>query len=163
MNPPKRYHPILVTLHWLTVIFMLGASFLSEEGGDSPINLHMVFGAILLIIMVARLITRFVTARPAPLDTGNPSFNKIGELTHIGLYAVTFAILGMGGIIALNRNLFGYLMDNTAQVSQAVFWSDIHYFFYLLGMALVTLHVSAALYHEFTLNDNILSRMWYGK
>lgn len=163
MNTPKRYHPILVTLHWLTVIFMLGAGFLSEEGGNSPINFHMILGALLLVVMVARLITRFSTARPAPLDAGNAFFNKIGELTHLGLYAVAFAILGMGGAIAIKRNLFGYLMDSTAQISRAGFLGDVHHLFYLLAMALIFLHVGAALYHQFMLKDNILSRMWYGK
>ena len=163
MNTPKRYHPILVTLHWLTVIFMLGAGFLAEDGGNSPINIHMILGSILLVVMVARLIIRFSTARPAPLDAGNAFFNKIGELTHFGLYAVAFAILGMGGAIAIKRNLFGYLMDSTAQISRAGFLGGIHHLFYLLAMLLIFLHVGAALYHQFMLKDNILSRMWYGK
>lgn len=163
MNTPKRYNPILVTLHWLTVVFMLGAGFLSEGGGDSPINIHMIFGAILLVIMVARLITRFSTARPAGLDAGNPFFNKIGELTHIGLYLIAFFILGMGGLIAYNRNLFGYLLDSSAQLSRAGFIGDIHHLGFILALGLVFLHVGAALYHQFILKDKILSRMWYGK
>lgn len=163
MNTTKRYHPILVTLHWLTVIFMLGAGFLSEEGGNSPINLHMILGALLLTTLIARLIARFSTARPAPLDAGNPFFNKISELTHLGLYVTAFSILGLGGAIAVKRNLFGYLMDNTAQISRAGFIGDVHHLFYLMAMALVLLHIGAAFYHQFMLKDNILSRMWYGR
>jgi cytochrome b561 len=30
-------------------------------------------------------------------------------------------------------------------------------------MALILLHVDAALYHQFILKDNLLQRMWYGK
>ncbi|GAB4498133.1 MAG: cytochrome b [Anaerolineales bacterium] len=163
MNTPKRYHPILVTLHWLTVIFILGAGLLSEEGGDSPINLHMIFGAILLVVMTARLITRFSTKRPAPLDAGNPFFNKIGQLTHPGLYAAAFGILGLGGAIAVKRNLFGYLVDSSAQISRAGFIGDLHHLLYLMTMALIFLHIGAAFYHQFILKDNIFSRMWYGK
>ena len=163
MNTPKRYHPILVTLHWLTIIFMFGAGFLSEEGGDSPINFHMIFGTLLLVVMIARLITRFAIKRPAPLDAGNPFFNKIGELTHLGLYIAAFGILGLGGAIAIQRNLFGYLMDSTAQISRAGFIGDVHHLFYLMAMALVLLHVGAAFYHQFILKDNLLARMWYGK
>lgn len=163
MNTPKRYHPILVTLHWLTVIFMLGAGFLSEGGGDSPINLHMILGAILLVIMVARLIARFSTARPAALDAGNPFFNMVSGLTHMGLYVAAFSILGIGGAIAVRRNLVGYLMDANAQISRAGFLGEIHHLFYFLAMALILLHVGAAFYHQFMLKDNIFSRMWYGK
>ena len=163
MNTPKRYNPILVTLHWLTVVLLLGAGFLSEGGGDSPINIHMILGATLLVVMIARLIARFSTARPATLDAGNALFNKIGELTHLGLYLAAFAILGMGGVIAVKRNLFGYLMDSSAQISRAGILGGVHHLFYLLAMALIFLHVGAAFYHQFLLKDNILSRMWYGK
>ena len=30
-------------------------------------------------------------------------------------------------------------------------------------LVLVAVHVGAALYHQFALRDNLLSRMWYGK
>ncbi len=163
MNTTKRYHPILVTLHWLTVIFLFGAGFLSEAGGNSPIGIHMILGSLLLLTMVVRLIVRFTTARPAPADTGNWLFNKVGELTHLGLYLGSFSILGLGGLIAYNRNLFGYLMDSSTQISRAGFIGEIHQAFYLLTMALIFLHVGAALYHQFILKDNLLSRMWYGK
>jgi cytochrome b561 len=54
-------------------------------------------------------------------------------------------------------------MDSSAQIGRAGFVGDIHHLFYVLVMALVLLHVGAALYHQFILKDNILSRMWYGK
>ena len=164
MNTPKRYNPFLVTLHWLTVIVMLGAGFLSEdEGGSSPITIHMKLGAILLILMIARLIVRFTTQRPGWADAGNSFFNKVGELTHLGLYGIAFFILGLGGLIAFKRNLIGYALDATAQVSRAGSISIIHHLGWLLAMLLIALHVGAALYHQIILKDNLLARMWYGK
>jgi len=163
MNTPKRYHPIQVTLHWLTVVLLLGAGFLSEAGGNSPINIHMILGALLLAVMVIRLIIRFSTSRPAPVDAGNAFFNKVGELTHLGLYLGAFFILGMGGLIAYNRNLFTYLLNNSANIQRAGFLGEIHQLGWILIMALVFLHVAAALYHQFMLKDNIFARMWYGK
>ncbi|MCB0118745.1 MAG: cytochrome b/b6 domain-containing protein [Anaerolineales bacterium] len=163
MNTPKRYNPALVTLHWLTVILLFGAGMLSEGGGRSPINIHMILGSLLLIVMIARLIVRFTSPRPAPLSAGNAFFNKIGELTHLGLYLLAFFILGMGGLIAYNRNLFGYLLDNTASVTRAGALGIVHHLGWFLIIMLVFLHVGAALYHQFILKDNILSRMWYGK
>ncbi|MBK9781355.1 MAG: hypothetical protein IPP55_15085 [Anaerolineales bacterium] len=50
-------------------------------------------------------------------------------------------------------------MDSTAQISRAGFLGSIHHLFYLMAMALIFLHVGAALYHQFMLKDNILSRM----
>lgn len=160
---PKRYHPLLVTLHWLTVIFMLGAGFLSEDEGRSPVNIHMFLGAFLLIVMVARLIVRFTTKRPARLEAGNPFFTWVGEMTHLGLYLTAFFILALGGLMAVNRNLFGYLLDSTVQVTRPGPISIVHHLGWLLAMALIALHVGAALYHQVFLKDNIFSRMWYGK
>ena len=163
MNIPKRYSPILVTLHWLTVILMLGAGFLSEDEGDSPISIHMILGALLLIILLVRLAVRFSTSRPAPVDAGNPFFNKIGELTHLGLYLIAFFILGLGGVIAYSRNLFAYLLNPAANILEGGFITKIHHLGWLLALALIALHVGAALYHQVILKDRIFSRMWYGK
>ncbi|GAB4542664.1 MAG: cytochrome b [Anaerolineales bacterium] len=162
MKIPKRYHPVLVTLHWLTVILMFGAGFLAEDSGYSPVNIHMLFGALLFIVLTARLIVRFSFARPAPVDAGNAFFNKIGELTHLGLYAGGFFILAMGGLVAYNRNLIGYLLGN-GPVSRPGFEAALHHLGWLMAFALILLHVGAALYHQFILNDNLMSRMWYGK
>lgn len=163
MNTPTRYHPLLVTLHWLTVIFMFGAGLLSEDEGRSPVNVHMVLGAFLLVIMLARLATRFASKLPAPLDAGNPLFNLFARLTHLGLYLIVFFILALGGLVAYNRNLFAYLMNNSVSLTRPGPVQFIHHAGWLLAIALVTVHVGAALYHQFVLRDRIFSRIWYGK
>ena len=164
MNTQKRYHPFLVTLHWLTVLLLFGAGMLSESGRRSPINIHMVIGSALLLVMVLRVIVRFTTKRPAWAETGNPLLNKLGELTHLGLYLGVFFILGMGALIAYNRNLFAYLMDPSVAVARrAGLVGGIHQLGWILTVGLVLLHIGAALYHQFILQDNLFARMWYGK
>lgn len=165
MNTPKRYNPIQVTLHWLTVVLMLGAGLLAdgEGGGRSPINIHMILGALLLVVMIIRLIVRFTIKRPAWADTGNKFFNLLGELVHYALYLVVFLILGMGALIANNRNLIGYLMG-TGTVTRGVgLVRIVHQLGWFMAVLLVLGHVGAALYHQFIMKDNLLSRMWYGK
>lgn len=163
MNTQKRYHPFLVTLHWLTVLLLFGAGLLSESGRRSPINIHMVIGALLLLVMVLRVIVRFSTKRPAWAETGNPLLNKLGGLVHLGLYLSVFFILGMGALIAYNRNLFTYLVDASAMVGRAGFIGKIHHLGWILAVGLILFHVGAALYHQFILEDNLFARMWYGK
>ncbi len=164
MNTPKRYNPVLVTLHWLTVLLLLGAGFLADdEGGSSPINIHMIFGALLLLVMVTRLIVRFTTKRPEWANTGNSFLNKLGELVHYALYLVVFFILGMGALIAYNRNLFAYLMGTGTAHGRVGFIGAIHHLGWFMAVLLVMGHVGAALYHQFILKDNLLGRMWYGK
>ena len=162
MNTPKRYNPVMVTLHWLTVILLLGAGFLAEDEGRSPINIHMILGASLLIVMVLRLVIRFTTKRPAWAETGNKLFNWLGELVHLALYLLVFFILGMGGLIAYDRNIFGYLMGSGSVHGRAGFFGLVHHLGWVLVLGLILLHVLAALYHQFVLRDNLFSRMWYG-
>jgi cytochrome b561 len=163
MNTIKRYNPIQVTLHWLTVVLLLGAGLLSDGEGNSPINIHMVLGSLLLAVMVIRLVVRFTTKRPEWADTGNKFFNMLGELVHYGLYLVVFLILGMGALIANNRNLFGYLMGTGTATRAANSLVLIHHLGWFLAVLLVLGHVGAALYHQVILKDNLLSRMWFGK
>ena len=77
MDTPKRYHPLSVILHWLTVILILGAGFLSESG-SSLINIHMILGSLLLVTLIVRLIVRFTVKRPAWANTGSQFLNKLG-------------------------------------------------------------------------------------
>jgi cytochrome b561 len=162
MEMPKRYHPVLVGLHWLTVVLMLGAGFLAEDGGRSPINIHMILGTLLLVVLIARLLVRFTTRRPIWADTGNALLNRLGELVHFGLYAAAFFTLGLGGLIALRRNLFAVALGTGTASGRAGIFGSIHHLGWFLLLALIAAHVGAALYHQFILKDNLLGRMWFG-
>lgn len=163
MNTSKRYHPLLVTLHWLTVLLMFGAASLAEDHGRAPINTHMVLGALLLLVLLVRVVVRFTTKQPEWADTGNKFLNQTGKLVHLGLYLASFFILGLGALIAYNRNLIGYVMGTTTSVGRAGFIGNIHHLGWVLAMLLILAHIGAAFYHQFIIKDNLLARMWYGK
>jgi cytochrome b561 len=163
METPKRYHPLMVTMHWLTVILLLGAGILSGQGpSSSPISIHMVFGGLLLVVMLVRLVTRFTVKRPAPADAGNPILNKVGELVHIGLYAAAFYILILGGLIASQRNLIGYVFGNGSVERVSRELRSFHELGWFVTALLVLLHIGGALYHQVIRKDNLISRMWFG-
>jgi len=163
MNTPIRYNPAVVVLHWLTVLLILGAGLLAEGESSSPINIHMILGAGLLLVMIVRLILRLTVRRPAWANTGNPFLDKLGELVHVGLYFFAFLILGFGGLIAAQRNLFAYVMGTGVASSGEVgfFYRALHQLGWLGVLALLSLHVGGALYHQFIIKDNLLKRMWF--
>ena len=167
MNTIKRYHPIMVILHWLTVILMLGSGFLAGgEGGGrrSPIDIHMILGALLVVILVIRLIARFTFKRPDWANTGNKFLNKLGELVHFGLYFFAFFILIFGGLIASKRDLLGYAFGTGSIVRGRLgLIGGMHQLGWLAIVGLLLLHIGGAFYHQFILKDNLLSRMWFGK
>jgi cytochrome b561 len=163
MNTPKRYHPVMVVLHWLTVILILGAGLLADSG-SSPIDIHMILGSLLLVTMITRLIMRLTVKRPAWANTGNNFFNKLGELVHIGLYFFAFYILTLGAVIASQRNLIGYALGSGSVTHyKFALLGPLHQFGFLAIMGLLLLHVGGAVYHQFIIKDNLLNRMWFGK
>ena len=131
-SAPKRYHPALVALHWLTLILILGVYLLrggeGREGGSSLIpnlpnlNLHIILGGILFFVLVARLIVRWRTKHPAWADTGSAFLNKVGELTHWALYLFMFGMLVTGLVLGLQGNriarTFGIGGSSLPQFSQ---------------------------------------------
>lgn len=217
---PKRYHPLLVTLHWLIALLIFAAFFLAKGGENergrfrpegqpgnfpqqgfqngqeqgngngqgfpqggfpqggfpqrsqgilSTIGLHMLFGLTVLALVVIRVIVRYATKRPEWATAGNKYFNWIGELTHLGLYLLTFAMAITGIFLADQRGIlartFGFGSTPTPGSFRRGGFSigGLHEAVWILLLLLVILHVGAALYHQFILKDNLLSRMWWGK
>ena len=113
---PKRYHPAMVVLHWLTFILIFATFFLrgGEGGGEggrgslipsfSDLGLHMILGITVLLVMLIRLVVRWRTKRPDWASTGNSFLDKIGELTHWALYLFTIGMVITGIILSLQGN-----------------------------------------------------------
>ena len=124
-NPkPKRYHPVLVVLHWIIAILIFGTAVLAmggegegRGGGGSTIagfpilGLHMILGLTVLVLLIVRLLIRWRTQRPDWATTGSTFLDKIGELTHWALYFFTFAITITGLILALQSNRFTRVLN----------------------------------------------------
>ena len=115
VSRPKRYHPALVVLHWLTFILIFAAFFIrSGDGGEgrggslipnfSDLGLHMILGLTVLLVLLIRLVVRWRTKRPDWASTGSSFSDKIGELTHWALYLFTFGMVITGIILAMQGN-----------------------------------------------------------
>lgn len=102
MKTPKRYHPALVVLHWLSALLIILALFIGLGVlGNLPntpekaplLATHMTMGLTILTLTVIRLVVRFISKKPAAATVGNPLLDKIGVATHWLLY---LGALGMG-------------------------------------------------------------------
>jgi cytochrome b561 len=115
----KRYHPALVTLHWVIVVLVLVNLYLglfifrpalSARGGTSfripqiLLAVHMAVGTTILVLLIVRFIIRLSSRKPAPADAGNRALNSLARLVHYALYAVLFALTVVGLIFALQTN-----------------------------------------------------------
>jgi cytochrome b561 len=172
---PKRYHPLLVGLHWLSallIIFNLLAGTLAlkampnDAAKRMPLASHMTFGIAILVLTVVRVVVRVSTPKPAPATTGNAILDKIGVATHYLLYlgALGMGISGVG--LATQSGLFSSVYGNTGSIPPDFYAFPVrfgHGFTSILLILLVLLHIGAALYHQFIRRDGLFSRMSFGK
>lgn len=99
---PKRYHPALAAVHWLTALLVLmmlavGKFVMPGISPDDPqkpmmLQSHAYIGGALTLLVIVRLVLRFTTKRPVPADAGNAIFNFLAKAVHFLLY---FFLLGM--------------------------------------------------------------------
>jgi cytochrome b561 len=178
MEIVKKYHPLLVGLHWFLAILIIlllanGNLMKTMTHVDDPqkimlLKAHLIAGFMVLFLMISRLIVRLKSDKPEPMDTGSTFKNKLGKYSHIFLYVVVFGALGSGIATSILGGVpdvafFGSgdiaSLDNLDDVPTKIFhtvWTWI-----LLGM--IILHFSAAMYHQLIRKDGLMSRMWFGK
>lgn len=130
------------------------------------ISLHFTFGIIILAVAIVRLGWRLTHREPPPEDGLPPWQNLTAQIVHYLLYALLFAIPVLGWINASWRGMpivmFGLELPQLV-ATRAPGWGwtgDVHGLMsnYLM-LALVGLHVVAALYHHYVLHDGVLKRM----
>ena len=165
-------------LHWTIVALLIMQFVLAwtmpeirrDTKPDTLINLHLSFGALILIVAVIRLVWRASHAEPPPEGGVPPWQLQSARIVHWLLYALLFVVPILGWINASWRgfpvNMFGLfeLPKLVATRAPGLRWTgDVHGLLanYLMLM-LVGLHVAAGLYHYFVRRDRVLKRMWPG-
>lgn len=176
MNP-DRYHPMLVTLHWLLaliILFALGMGMFSlkEIANSSPDKVfalrgHMIAGILILAFTLVRLVVRITTSRPAPATTGNAFLDRIATITHYALYALVILMGASGIAMSVQAGLPAIVFGGSRAAlpeTFAIYTPRLaHGLIAKLLLALAALHILAALYHHFVLKDGLLSRMGFGR
>lgn len=171
----RRYHPALVVLHWrvallVVVGLVMGTLGLSTLPNSSPdkigaLRVHMIAGGAILILMLLRLVVRRVTVHPPPVPTGFALADRLAPLAHGGLYLAVLAMAGSGIAMSIGAGLpaivFGGQGSLPADFSHLAARS-VHGIVAKVLMALVALHVAAAVYHQWVRRDGLLTRMGFG-
>ena len=171
---PKRYHPIHVVLHWtiaLTAILaILVGMFVLNPTPDTPektgiLGFHAIWGGLLGLLLVARLITRYTLPRPAPATSGNAFLDFAAKAVHFLLYLGIIGMVVSGLGTAEMANLAGVFRGAAPFPADFMAYPPRigHGFTALALLGLIGLHFAAAMYHQFVKKDNLLARMWFGK
>lgn len=157
---PVRYSPSFIALHWLTVVLLSISALLSKQKDmhGLPLNLHMILGGVLVIVMIVRLVSRVRNILPG-------SGNRISAVYFPFLYLLVFFMLGMGGWIAYQRNLLGYLLDPNIAIGRGSFkrLANIHKISWQLTLGWIILHIGMVTYRQFVRREPVFRRMWFGR
>lgn len=166
------------SLHWLILALLIVqfvfAWTMPDIKRNTPvttlIGLHFSFGVLILFVAVIRLAYRASHGEPPPEDGIPPWQATSARILHWLLYLLLFVLPILGWINADWRGmpvaLFGYEMPHLI-AARAAGWQwtgDVHGLLanYVM-LALVGIHVLAALYHHFVMGDGVLRRMLPGR
>ena len=171
------YDPVARGLHWLTALLVLAeylvGSAMPHVRPAPPfavlVELHLALGSGLLLVVLLRILWR-LTHRPPPPPPLPALHRKLAAMTHFLLY-VTLILMPLSGWAAASADgypvrAFGLLalpalVPYRARIGfiLGMVHADVLYWIFL---ALIALHVGAALYHRLIKRDSVLSRMLPG-
>lgn len=171
---PTRYHPLLVTLHWIValLIFMAliaGTLVFSHMPTTDPnkviaLRIHVIMGVGIGALMLIRLITRQRTAHPAPASTGFPLADRLAPLAHGALYTLVFLMVASGLTLSVQSGLGNALFADAAMPADFHDYAPraVHGLIAWLLILTIALHILAALYHTLVRRDGLMRRMGFG-
>ncbi len=164
----RRYSSITIAIHWITAALVL-AAYLTGEGGSrirtDPPYLHFTIGFSILLLVVPRLLARWLGAAPRVEDPQGYWPNLAAKLGHTVLYLLIIA-LPLSGWYAASRlgvtvDYFGLQLPSLATPVKGApgLIADLHETGGSVILVLAGLHALIAIWHQFVLRDGTLRQM----
>lgn len=130
-------------------------------------SIHADIGYVLLLLMVLRLIWRGISPPPALPDDVPRWARVLAHVNHGALYLVTMAVTLLGWAHSGAHKpdyadwfgLFRVPQFTSENRANAGLFEDWHIYLAYVLLALIALHVMAALYHHLIKRDRVLARM----
>ncbi|MEP1229447.1 MAG: cytochrome b [Litorimonas sp.] len=177
MQTQDRYSKVAMSLHWLIALIILGligsGLFMTNEGVPNRFVIyqwHKSFGVTVLILSFIRMFWR-MGHKPPALPAGMKTWEvQASKLTHIGFYVLMIGVPLLGwAMISASR------LPIETQLFYTLPWPDmpgvpkekhvedllktLHKLSGKFMLALIVLHIGAALKHQFISKDNLFARM----
>jgi len=178
-NTSSSWGSLARWFHWvlgITIIGMIAYGWWMNHFPARPDrffyrSIHADIGYAVLLLTVLRLIWRGLNPTPA-LPDSSPRWKRIlARISHGALYAVTIlvAMLGWAHSGARSPNysdwfgLFHVPQFTSPDKAAPQAYEDRHIFFAYVLLALIVIHLAAALWHHFVRRDRVMARMIDGR
>lgn len=171
-NTKERYGFVAIFLHWLMAILLIGLLILGIYMTDLPNSYtklklygwHKEYGLLVLGLVIVRVIWRLINLTPR---LSIPLWEKIAARTvHWLFYILMFAMPITGWLITsaagLPVSFFGlFVLPNLIAPNKNLLelFEEVHEFLGYALIAIIIVHVIAALKHHFINKDDTLKRM----
>ena len=174
-NTMSSWGSVARLFHWIlgaTIIGMLASGWWTNHVAARPDrflyrSIHADIGYVVLLLMALRLIWRSMNPAPAlPADT--PGWQRVAARINQGaLYAMTILVAGLGWAHSGAHkpdyaDWFGLFrvpqITSTDKVAAAVY-QDRHILMAYGLLALIVIHIAAAIWHHFVRRDRVTARM----
>lgn len=169
-----RYGTVAVTIHWisaLVILALMGSGFRAGSLVDSAakasvLSVHVPLGITVLLLTLARVAWWVFVDRKPPHMEGDPAWQRASaKAVHVLFYVVIFGMAASGiGMMVLSGA--GSILFSGSAVPLPDFQDYAPRLPHGLGarlmVALLFLHIGAALYHHFIRKDGLIWRMWFG-
>jgi cytochrome b561 len=172
-STPNHYGTMAVSIHWLSVVLLLiliASGFRAAHTVDPAtkaaiLRVHVPIAVGVLALMILRIVWWFgFDRKPRPV-TGSPHWQeRTAQVVHVLFYVVILGMITSGiGMMVLSGAAPLIFGGQSALLPD--FWKYPPRLPHAIGarllLALLALHVGAALYHHFIRRDGLLWRMWF--
>lgn len=158
MSQPTGYTRTQITLHWITLVLVALQYLLNESIAEaweamtsgaqvvaSPlVGQHVATGALVAVLTFVRLGLRLSHGAPPPPASEHAALQLVAKATHWAFYALLILMPVSGAVAWFNS------VEGAAQA---------HNVMKIALLALIALHVAAALAHQFLFKTNLIARM----
>jgi cytochrome b561 len=173
-----KYYPARSRLlHWSMAILiicmlLIGLSMVKSLAVWQPvaISLHKSFGVLLLLMVLVRLVNKYLTPRPKLPRKMSEKQKIAAKASHFVLYAAML-LMPMSGWLMQSAdgrvvNVFGlFTLPHLVEmnIKSYSFFREFHAWMAWLLIATIAVHVLGALYHGLIRQDRVLASMLYSK
>lgn len=177
---PRRWHPLIIALHWLTLALILAQFGLAQIMRDETRDLisrfqfyqwHKSVGLTVATLVLLRLALRLALPSPQPLAM--PPWQRFAATSvQAGLYLCLLA-LPVSGLLMVSAApiqiptlLFGWIaVPHPIGPDKAIYGAmlRLHEALFTALAAFAAIHAGAALLHQFVLKDGLMRRIWFGR
>ena len=172
-----RYDKVAVTLHWILAVGILCQIALGLYLGEVPrntpartvwVNFHKSVGITLAVLIFFRLYWR-LTHRPPALPATMRAWERFAARANHALLYVCMVGMPLAGYLATNFSRFGIKYFGLVELPPwgyddrriYAFFNGTHKTLAVIFIALIAIHIAAALKHVVLDRDGLLRRMWF--